>query len=88
MVDNTARQVLDDAGKTAFRSYLDKGGNFVGVHSASDALRNTTWFQEELGERASFLYVYMHFLVFTRLLYAFGRGKARRLTTTLSCRML
>ncbi|KAM5544550.1 hypothetical protein V8D89_001448 [Ganoderma adspersum] len=42
-------EVLDDAGKTALRKYLDLGGNFVAVHAASDALRNTTWFQEEVG---------------------------------------
>ena len=47
---NTPRAVLDDAGKTALRKYLDLGGNFVAVHAASDALRNTTWFQEEVGE--------------------------------------
>nr|VWO99763.1 Epl1 protein (Extracellular small protein 1) [Ganoderma boninense] len=42
-------EVLDDAGKTALRHYLDLGGNFVAVHAASDALRNTTWYQEEVG---------------------------------------
>ncbi|KAI0775011.1 class I glutamine amidotransferase-like protein [Trametes elegans] len=42
-------EVLDDAGKAAFQKYLDLGGNFVGVHSASDCLRNTTFFQKELG---------------------------------------
>ncbi|PIL29844.1 hypothetical protein GSI_08051 [Ganoderma sinense ZZ0214-1] len=42
-------EVLDDAGKTALRNYLDLGGNFVAVHAASDALRNTTWYQEEVG---------------------------------------
>ena len=42
--------MLDDAGKNALRKYLDLGGNFVAVHAASDALRNTTWFQEEVGE--------------------------------------
>ena len=42
--------VLDDAGKTALHTFLDKGGNFIGVHAASDGLRNTTWFQHEVGE--------------------------------------
>ncbi|KAH8118139.1 class I glutamine amidotransferase-like protein [Phellopilus nigrolimitatus] len=41
--------VLDNSGKTAFRDYLDKGGNFIAVHSASDSLRNTTWFGDEVG---------------------------------------
>ncbi|KAI0833696.1 class I glutamine amidotransferase-like protein [Trametes gibbosa] len=42
-------EVLDEAGKAAFQKYLDLGGNFVGIHSASDCLRNTTFFQKELG---------------------------------------
>ncbi|EIW57755.1 class I glutamine amidotransferase-like protein [Trametes versicolor FP-101664 SS1] len=42
-------EVLDDAGKAAFQKYLDLGGNFIGIHSASDCLRNTTFFQKELG---------------------------------------
>ena len=42
-------KVLDEAGKAAFQKYLDLGGNFVGIHSASDCLRNTTFFQKELG---------------------------------------
>ncbi|TBU55596.1 class I glutamine amidotransferase-like protein [Dichomitus squalens] len=42
-------EVLDDSGKTALRKYLDFGGNFVAIHAASDALRNTTWYQNEVG---------------------------------------
>ncbi|KAI0329294.1 class I glutamine amidotransferase-like protein [Cubamyces sp. BRFM 1775] len=42
-------EVLDEAGKAAFQKYLDLGGNFIGIHSASDCLRNTTFFQKELG---------------------------------------
>ncbi|KAI0751227.1 class I glutamine amidotransferase-like protein [Daedaleopsis nitida] len=45
-------EVLDDSGKTALRSYLDLGGNFVAIHSASDALRNTTWFIDEVAGSA------------------------------------
>ncbi|KAL5504053.1 hypothetical protein ACEPAH_8126 [Sanghuangporus vaninii] len=41
--------VLDASGKTALRNYLDKDGNFIAVHSASDALRNGSWFGEEVG---------------------------------------
>ena len=41
--------VLDDAGKTAFQNYLNKGGNFIGVHSASDTLRTTQFYMQELG---------------------------------------
>ncbi|KAJ7510372.1 class I glutamine amidotransferase-like protein [Mycena galericulata] len=41
--------VLDDSGKTAFQNYLNLGGNFVGVHAASDSLVNTTFYGQELG---------------------------------------
>ncbi len=47
---DVGKKVLDEAGKAAFERYLDLGGNFVGIHSASDALRNTTWFIHEVGE--------------------------------------
>ncbi|KAI1797425.1 class I glutamine amidotransferase-like protein [Ganoderma leucocontextum] len=42
-------EVLDESGKTALRNYLNLGGNFVAIHAASDALRNTTWYQDEVG---------------------------------------
>lgn len=42
-------QVLDSAGKNAFQKYLNLGGTFVGIHSASDTLRNTTFYTDELG---------------------------------------
>ncbi|THV02839.1 class I glutamine amidotransferase-like protein [Dendrothele bispora CBS 962.96] len=47
-LDNNG-EVLDDAGKAAFQRYLNRGGNFVGVHSASDCLRNDTFYGNELG---------------------------------------
>lgn len=46
---STTGEVLDDAGKTAFQKYLNLGGNFVGIHSASDSLVNTTFYTRELG---------------------------------------
>ncbi|KII89758.1 hypothetical protein PLICRDRAFT_108461 [Plicaturopsis crispa FD-325 SS-3] len=49
-LDNTG-EVLDDAGKTAFQNYLNLGGNFIGVHAASDCLRNTTFYGNEVGAR-------------------------------------
>lgn len=49
MFVSTTGEVLDDSGKSALRNYLDKGGNFIAVHSASDSLRNTTWFGDEVG---------------------------------------
>jgi len=42
-------EVLDAPGKEAFDAYIEKGGNFVGVHSASACLFNTTSFGQELG---------------------------------------
>ncbi|KAI5122526.1 hypothetical protein M0805_005253 [Coniferiporia weirii] len=49
MFVSTTGEILDDPGKAAFHSYLDKGGNFIAVHSASDSLRKTSWFGEEVG---------------------------------------
>ncbi|KAJ7650672.1 glycosyl-hydrolase [Roridomyces roridus] len=49
MFVSTTGEVLDDAGKAAFQNYLNLGGNFVGVHSASDSLVNTSFYGQELG---------------------------------------
>ncbi|EDR08436.1 uncharacterized protein LACBIDRAFT_173797 [Laccaria bicolor S238N-H82] len=46
---STTGEVLDDPGKAAFRTYLNMGGNFIGVHAASDCLRNTSSYRSELG---------------------------------------
>jgi len=42
-------EVLDNPGIEAFQNWVNSGGNFIGVHSASDSLRNNTFFQNELG---------------------------------------
>ncbi|KDQ57249.1 hypothetical protein JAAARDRAFT_58716 [Jaapia argillacea MUCL 33604] len=47
-LDNTG-EVLGDSGKAALQKYLNLGGNFITVHSASDCLRNTTFYGEEVG---------------------------------------
>ncbi|TFK27170.1 class I glutamine amidotransferase-like protein [Coprinopsis marcescibilis] len=44
-------EVLDNSGKTALHNYLNSGGNFVGIHSSSDSLINTTFFIRELGAK-------------------------------------
>ncbi|KAJ7739300.1 trehalose utilization-domain-containing protein [Mycena olivaceomarginata] len=54
MFVSTTGEVLDDSGKAAFQKYLDLGGNFVGVHSASDSLVNTTFFGKEIGQSGAF----------------------------------
>ncbi|KAK0193674.1 glycosyl-hydrolase [Armillaria mellea] len=46
---STTGEVLDDTGKTAFQNYLNNGGNFVGIHSASDTLNTTAFYGKELG---------------------------------------
>ncbi|KAJ3876060.1 class I glutamine amidotransferase-like protein [Lentinula edodes] len=47
-LDNTG-EVLDDLGKAALQRYLNLGGNFIGIHAASDCLRNTTFYGHEVG---------------------------------------
>lgn len=42
--------VLDDDAERAFENYINSGGNFVGIHAASDCQRNSTFFGNELGE--------------------------------------
>ncbi|KAI0703803.1 class I glutamine amidotransferase-like protein [Cytidiella melzeri] len=42
-------EVLDADGQAALQRYVDSGGNFVGIHAASDCLRNSTFFDKELG---------------------------------------
>ncbi|GLB40513.1 putative trehalose utilisation [Lyophyllum shimeji] len=46
---STTGEVLDDAGKAAFQKYLNLGGNFIGIHSCSDSLVNTTFYGREVG---------------------------------------
>ncbi|KAN0120957.1 class I glutamine amidotransferase, partial [Russula decolorans] len=46
---NTGEAVLDATGKGALQRYFDLGGNFVAIHSASDCLRNTTFYGREVG---------------------------------------
>lgn len=43
-------KVLDSAGKIAFQNYLNLGGNFIGIHSATDSLRNDSFYMREIGE--------------------------------------
>ncbi|KAL4264757.1 Class I glutamine amidotransferase-like protein [Pleurotus pulmonarius] len=46
---STTGEVLDDAGKASFQKYINSGGNFIGIHSASDTLVNATFYERELG---------------------------------------
>lgn len=52
--NNTNNDVFDtDAQKIAFMRYIQAGGGFVGIHSASGTERNWPWFKRLLG--ATFL---------------------------------
>jgi hypothetical protein len=45
----TTGQVLDSGGVTALQNYLNKGGNFIAIHAASDCLRNNSYYGNEVG---------------------------------------
>jgi len=47
-LDNTG-EVLDSDSQAAFEQYINAGGGFVGIHAASDCLRNSTFYGNELG---------------------------------------
>ncbi len=47
--EETAEDVLDEAGKAAFEGYIQAGGGFVGVHSASDTGYGWPWYGELVG---------------------------------------
>ncbi|KAF8699611.1 Trehalose utilization, partial [Rhizoctonia solani] len=46
---NNNDEVLNEDGKKAFQKYLNKGGNFVGIHGGGACLYNTTFYQREVG---------------------------------------
>ncbi|KAJ8072761.1 hypothetical protein PM082_016320 [Marasmius tenuissimus] len=46
---STTGEVLSPSGKTAFQNYLNLGGNFVGIHSASNCLVNDTFYGRQVG---------------------------------------
>jgi cytochrome c len=41
--------ILDAAGKAAFKDYINKGGGFIGVHSAADCEYFWPWYHDLLG---------------------------------------
>jgi type 1 glutamine amidotransferase len=47
-------EVLDAQGKVAFQNYLDKGGNFMGAHAASDCMLNFTTMERTLGSQFAY----------------------------------
>jgi cytochrome c len=46
---NTTGDVLDPAQKVAFQRYIQAGGGFVGVHSATDTEYNWKWYGDMVG---------------------------------------
>lgn len=47
----TSGTVLDDDARSRFRSFVEKGGGFVGVHSATTTEPGWAWFDELVGAR-------------------------------------
>jgi type 1 glutamine amidotransferase len=60
---STTGDVLDDTGAGAFQKYLNRGGTFIGIHSASDTLRNQTFYANELGALFDYHPVLQNFTV-------------------------
>lgn len=46
---NTTGDVLDEAQQTAFEAYVEGGGGFVGIHSASDTEYDWPWYGALVG---------------------------------------
>lgn len=46
---NNSGIVLDDTGKAALQNYLNLGGNFLAIHCAADALRDSPFFGRQIG---------------------------------------
>src|ERR1017187_7179169 len=48
--DNTNNEIFDnEEQKTAFQRYIRAGGGFVGIHSATGAMRQWTWYWSLIG---------------------------------------
>jgi type 1 glutamine amidotransferase len=46
---NTTGDVLDTNQQNAFKSYIESGKGFVGIHSASDTLHSWSWYGNLVG---------------------------------------
>lgn len=46
---NTTGDVLDDAQQVALREYVERGGGFVGIHSAADTEYGWPWYESLVG---------------------------------------
>lgn len=48
---STTGTILDAGQKTTFQQYIESGGNFLGIHSATDTEYDWPWFGEMVGAR-------------------------------------
>ncbi len=53
---NTTGDIFTDAQKTAFKSYMENGGGFVGTHSAADTEHSWDWYTDTLFAGAEFIH--------------------------------
>ena len=53
---NTTGDIFTDTQKTAFRSYMENGGGFVGTHSAADTEHSWDWYTDTLFSGAEFIH--------------------------------
>ncbi|KIO34295.1 hypothetical protein M407DRAFT_240629 [Tulasnella calospora MUT 4182] len=49
VTDVSPNDIINLEQQTAFQNYLNSGGNFVGIHSASDCLHDAVFYQREIG---------------------------------------
>jgi uncharacterized repeat protein (TIGR03806 family) len=53
---NTTGDIFNTSQETAFRSYIENGGGFVGLHSAADTEHDWTWYTDTLLGGAEFIH--------------------------------
>ncbi|WP_298238946.1 ThuA domain-containing protein [uncultured Algibacter sp.] len=46
---NTTGNIFNDEEKEQFKNYIEKGGGFVGIHSATDTEHNWSWYGNMVG---------------------------------------
>lgn len=46
---NTTLEVLDEASRESLKKYINNGGGFVGIHSATDTEYNWPWYHQMIG---------------------------------------
>ncbi len=49
VTDISPNDILNSSQQAAFQQYLNKGGNFIGVHAASDCLHDVSFYGREVG---------------------------------------